>query len=209
MHGFDGNTPVDETLRALDDLVRAGKVRYIGCSNFSGWHLMKSLSVSERHVYYSLVGRELEWELMPLGQDQGVGTVVWSPLAGGALTGKIRRGKPAPANSRLGQTEFIPYDSEKLYTIVDALDAVSKEVDKSIAQVALNWLLHRPTVASLVVGARNEDQLRQNLGALGWKLTPEQTAKLDAVSEAKPVYPYWHQRWFPDLNPQLVPYASS
>lgn len=214
MHGFDAVTPVEETLRALDDLVRSGKVRYVACSNFSGWHLMKSLAVSDRYgwtryvghqVYYSLLHRELEWELMPLGLDQGVGTMVWSPLAGGALSGKTRRGSPPPKTSRLGQTTFIPIDDERLYSVVDALDVVAKECGKTIPQVALNWLLRRPTVTSLVIGARDEAQLRQNLGAVGWSLTPAQEELLDRVSATTPTYPYWHQRGFPALNPPPVP----
>ncbi|MBC6611710.1 aldo/keto reductase [Hymenobacter sp. BT507] len=211
MHGFDAHTPVDETLRTLDTLVQSGKVRYIACSNFSGWHLMKSLSVSERHgwaryvghqVYYSLLHREFEWELMPLGIDQGVGTLVWSPLSAGLLSGKIRRGQPMPESSRLaqggGQGPQVP--DERLFAIVDVLDEVATETEKTVAQVALNWLLQRPTVVNLVVGARNEEQLRQNLAATGWNLTPEQTARLDAVSDTTPTYPYWHQRLFPMLG---------
>ncbi len=213
MHGFDAVTPIEETLRALDDLVRSGKVRYIACSNFSGWHLMKSLSLSEKYgwsryiahqVYYSLVGREFEWELMPLGVDQGVGSMVWSPLAGGALSGKISRNRPAPAQSRVGQIEFIPFDSEFLFKIVDVLEDLSRETGKTIPQVALNWVLRRPTVSNVIVGARNEEQLIQNLGAVGWSLSSEQVARLDAVSEKKPIYPYWHQRGFPELMPPLV-----
>lgn len=214
MHGFDALTPVEETLRALDDLVRAGKVRYLGCSNFSGWHLMKALGTADRfgwsryvahQVYYSLVGRELEWELMPLGQDQGVGTVVWSPLAGGAITGKLRRGKPAPANSRVGQMDFVPFDQERLFNVIDVMDTIAQETGKSIPQIALNWLTTRPTVSSIVVGARNEEQLRQNLGAIGWKLTPAQVARLDEASAHDLAYPYWHQSWFPQLVPPILP----
>jgi aryl-alcohol dehydrogenase-like predicted oxidoreductase len=213
MHGFDSFTPVEETLSALDDLVRSGKIRYIGCSNFSGWHLMKSLSVSERHgwsryiahqVYYSLVGRELEWELMPLGLDQGVGTMVWSPLAGGALSGKIRRNQKAPKDSRLGQIQFVSYEDEVLYRVVDVLDTIAQERDKSIAQVALNWILARPTVSNIVIGARNEEQLRQNLGAIGWSLSAEEIARLDAASEIRVLYPTWHQQGFPQLFPKLA-----
>ncbi|MBO0359977.1 aldo/keto reductase [Hymenobacter sp. BT186] len=215
LHGFDANTPVQETLRALDDLVQSGKVRYIACSNFSGWHLMKSLSVSERYgwaryvghqVYYSLINREYEWELMPLAQDQGVGAVVWSPLASGRLSGKVRRGQPIPDSSRLqqggGQGPDVP--DELQFAIVDVLDELAEETGKTVAQVALNWLLQRPTVTSLVFGARNEEQLRQNLGAVGWHLTPEQVARLDKVSATPPVYPYWHQRNQPQLNPLPV-----
>lgn len=210
MHVFDAKTPVEETMRALDDLVRDGKIRYTACSNFSGWHLMKSLAAADRHgrsryvahqVYYSLLGREFEWELMPLGLDQGVGTIVWSPLAGGALTGKIRRDKPAPPDSRIGTREFVPYDEQRLHPIIDALDAIAKETGKTIPQVALNWLLQRPTISTVIVGARNEEQLKANLGAAGWNLTPAQVAILDAASEQKKTYPYWHQAWFPALNP--------
>ncbi len=213
MHGFDSFTPVEETLKALDDLVRSGKVRYIGCSNFSGWHLMKSLSISERYgwsryiahqVYYSLVGREMEWELMPLGLDQGVGSMVWSPLAGGALSGKIRRNKPAPKESRLGQIKFVSYEDEVLYRVVDVLDDIAGQRDKSVAQVALNWLLARPTVANIVVGARNEELWRQNLGALEWSLSEEEIARLDAASESRVLYPYWHQQGFPQLFPKIA-----
>ena len=210
MHGFDALTPIPETLATLDDLVRSGKVRYLACSNFSGWHLMKSLAVAERHGWsryiahqasYSLVGRELEWELVPLGLDQGVGTIVWSPLAGGALSGKIRRGTPAPKDSRLGQISFVPYAEEVLHRVVDVLAAIAAERGKLIPQVALNWLLRKATVASIVVGARNEEQLRQNLGAVGWTLSGAEVARLDAASEVPVPYPYWHQRG----NPQLVP----
>lgn len=206
MHAFDATTPVEETLRALEDLVTSGKVRYIGCSNFSGWHLMKSLGISERYgwsryvahqAYYSLVGREFEWELMPLAVDQNVATVVWSPLAAGALSGKFRRNQTAPSTTRLMQTTFgVATPGEPLYKIVDALDEVAKETGKTLSQIALNWVLQRPTVASVVIGARNEEQLRENLGALGWSLTREQIACLDEASDVKPVYPYWHQRGF-------------
>lgn len=210
MHGMDALTPVDETLRALDDLVTSGKVRYIAASNFSAWHLMKSLSVSERRgwsryvahqAYYSLVGRDLEWELMPLGLDQGVSTIVWSPLAGGALSGKIRRNKPAPKDSRLGQIKFVDYDDETLFRVVDELERIALERGKTIPQVALNWVLRRPTIANIVVGARNEEQLQQNLGALGWQLTEAEVKKLDEVSAPRVPYPTWHQRG----NPQMFP----
>jgi aryl-alcohol dehydrogenase-like predicted oxidoreductase len=214
LHGFDAVTPVEETLNALDDLVRAGKIRYIGCSNFSGWHLMKSLAVSDRHnlaryvahqAYYSLVGREYEWELMPLGVDQKVSAVVWSPLGWGRLTGKLRRGQPMPENTRLQNTTTAAggpqVPEEYLYRVVDALDEVAKETGKTVPQIALNWLLQRPTVANVIIGARNEEQLRQNLGAIGWNLTPEQVAKLDAASAVPAIYPYWHQRHFAERNP--------
>jgi aryl-alcohol dehydrogenase-like predicted oxidoreductase len=208
-------SPVEETLRALDDLVREGKVRYIACSNFSGWHLMKSLSVSERYgwsryvghqAYYSLVGREYEWELMPLALDQGVGTLVWSPLGWGRLTGKIRRGSPIPAESRLHKTaaQGPQVEEEYLYKVVAAIDEVAKETGKTVPQIALNWLLRRPTVSTLIVGARNEEQLKQNLGSIGWELTKDQIAKLDAASEVPLTYPYWHQRQFEERNPRPV-----
>jgi aryl-alcohol dehydrogenase-like predicted oxidoreductase len=217
LHGFDALTPVEETLGTLDDLVRAGKIRYIGCSNFSGWHLMKSLAVSEtlglaRYVahqaFYSLVGREFEWELMPLAIDQRVGTVVWSPLGWGRLTGKIRRGQDRPAVSRL-QTKVVvdlgpPVADELLYRVVDALDEVARQTGKTIPQIAINWLLQRPTVSTVIVGARNEDQLRQNLGAIGWALTAEQIAALDAASATTRAYPYWHQKGFVERNPSPV-----
>lgn len=215
LHGFDAKTPVEETLSTLDDLVRAGKIRYLGVSNFSGWHLMKSLAVADRYgwsryvahqAYYSLIGRDYEWELMPLAQDQGVGAVVWSPLGWGRLTGKIRRGQPRPEVSRLpGSAEHgPPVDDEHLYRVVDALDKVAAETSKTVAQVALNWLLQRPTVSSVVIGARNEEQLRQNLGAVGWHLTAEQVAVLDEASAVTQAYPYWHQRGFDERNPWPV-----
>ncbi len=211
LHAFDAQTPIEETLGTLDNLVKAGKIRYIGCSNFSGWHLMKSLAVSEKYglaryvahqAYYSLIGREYEWELMPLGIDQGVGAMVWSPLGWGRLTGRIRRGQPLPENSRLQTTADAgpPVSDEYVYAVVDALDAVAAEVEKTVPQVALNWLLQRPTVSSVIIGARNEEQLRQNLGAVGWNLTPEQVARLDKASAVTRIYPYWHQDGF-DRNP--------
>jgi len=215
LHGFDAMTPVEETLSTLDDLVRAGKIRYVGVSNFSGWHLMKSLAAADRHgypryvanqTYYSLIGRDYEWELMPLGLDQGVGAVVWSPLGWGRLTGKLRRGAALPAVSRLHKTGDVgpQVADEYLYRVVDALDEVAAETGKSVPQIALNWLLQRPTVSTVVIGARNEEQLKQNLGAVGWDLTKEQVAKLDAASELTPAYPYWHQRGFPERNPPPV-----
>ena len=218
MHGFDATTPVYETLSVLDDMVRSGKVRYIGCSNFSGWHLMKSLSVAERYgwsrytahqAHYSLASREFEWELMPLALDQHVGTVVWSALGGGALTGKMRRGQPVPEDSRLKNADFLAGTrSEKLFDIVDVLEQISRETGRTMSQVALNWVLQRPSVVSIVIGARNEAQLKQNLGAVGWSLDAAQLAKLDAVSQVRPIYPYWHQHGFPALNPPPVPYTK-
>jgi aryl-alcohol dehydrogenase-like predicted oxidoreductase len=214
MHGFDGNTAVDETLRTLDDLVKSGKVRYIAASNFSGWHLMKSLAVSEKYgwnkyvghqVYYSLTNREYEWELMPLGLDQKVGAIIWSPLAAGKLGGKYRRNQPIPQESRVAQGGSpVPeavMDEEILYNIVDALDELAAETGKTVAQVAINWLLQRPTVSTIVIGARNEEQLMQNLAAAGWNLTVDQVKKLDKISEVPPIYPYWHQRQNLTLNP--------
>ncbi len=212
MHGFDAMTPVEETLRALDDLVTSGKIGYIGASNFSGWHLMKSLATSERlglgryvayQGYYSLIGRDYEWELMPLMLDQGVGTMVWSPLGWGRLTGKIRRGQPMEAGriASGGAVGGPPVRDDKLFDVVDALAAVAQARGKTIAQVALNWVLGRPTVANVVIGARDEQQLLQNLGALGWTLTPEEIATLDAASRETPVYPYWHQMGF-ERNPK-------
>ncbi len=212
LHGFDALTPVEEALSTLNHLIESGKVRYIACSNFSGWHLMKSLAASERYgwaryvghqVYYSLVGREYEWELMPLGVDQGVGALIWSPLGWGRLTGKIRRGQPLPSTSRLHQTteQGPPVADEYLYRVVDALDQIAAETGKTVPQVALNWLLRRPTVSSVIIGARNEEQLRQNLAAEPWSLSPEQISKLDQASQRRPVYPYWHQQQFAVRNP--------
>ena len=218
LHAFDALTPVEEALGTLDGMVRAGKIRYIGSSNFSGWHLMKSLAASERYglaryvahqAYYSLVGREYEWELMPLALDQKVGAVVWSPLGWGRLTGKIRRGQPMPEvtrlQSKIAADKGPQVPQEYLYQVVDCLDAVAKEAGKTIAQVALNWLLQRPSVATLIIGARNEEQLRQNIGATGWKLSTAQIAKLDAASAVPLSYPYWHQRGtFLERNPPPV-----
>jgi aryl-alcohol dehydrogenase-like predicted oxidoreductase len=212
MHGFDQLTPVEETLRTLDTLVQSGKVRYIACSNFSGWHVMKSLAVSERYgwaryvgqqAYYSLIGREFEWELMPLAIDQNLGTMVWSPLGWGRLTGKIRRNHPMPKVSRLHKTaeQGPPVADEDLFKVVDVLDEIAKETGKTVTQIALNWLLQRPTVANVIIGARNEEQLRQNLGAVGWNLSAEQVKRLDAATDRTPIYPYWHQRGFAERNP--------
>lgn len=215
LHGFDAKTPVEETLSTLDDLVRAGKIRYVGVSNFSGWHLMKSLAAAKHYgypryvvnqTYYSLIGRDYEWELMPLGLDQGVGAAIWSPLGWGRLTGRIRRGAPLPDDSRLHATASFgpPVDDEHLFRVVDALDEVAAETGKTVAQIALNWLLQRPTVSTIIVGARNEAQLQQNLGAIGWNLTPEQVGRLDAASQRTLAYPYWHQRQFVERNPAPV-----
>jgi aryl-alcohol dehydrogenase-like predicted oxidoreductase len=218
LHAFDAVTPIEEVLGTLGDLVREGKIRYVGCSNFSGWHLMKSLAVADRYglpryvahqAYYSLMGRDFEWELMPLALDQGVGTLVWSPLGWGRLTGKVRRGAPLPETSRLQSKVATdagpPVDEAYLYKVVDALEVVARETGKSVPQVALNWLLQRPTVSSVIIGARNETQLRQNLGAVGWTLTTEQIARLDAASATTQPYPYWHQAQFAERNPPPVP----
>jgi len=214
LHAFDALTPVEEVLSTLDVLVRSGKIRYIGCSNFSGWHLMKALATSDRYgwpryvahqAYYSLIGREFEWELMPLALDQKVGTVVWSPLGWGRLTGKIRRGQPLPDTSRTRSKVAMDIgpkvSDEYLFTVVDALDAIAKETGKTIPQIALNWLLQRPSVSNIIIGARNEQQLKDNLGAIGWNLTKDQVAKLDAASAVPMTYPYWHQKFFPERNP--------
>jgi aryl-alcohol dehydrogenase-like predicted oxidoreductase len=213
LHNFDGLTPIEETLSALDDLVASGKVRYIGCSNFSGWHLMKSLAISEKYgwaryvahqAHYSLIGRDYEWELMPLALDQGIGTLVWSPLGWGRLTGRIRRGQPIPENSRLQKTKELgpPVEDEFLYGIVDTLDAVAKETGRAVPKVAINWLLRRPTVSSVIIGARNEEQLRSNLDSVGWSLDSDQIERLNAASSKPRPYPYWHQAKFAgDRNP--------
>ncbi|TDX82465.1 aryl-alcohol dehydrogenase-like predicted oxidoreductase [Neorhizobium sp. R1-B] len=218
LHAFDASTPVEEVVSTLDQFVKDGKLRYIGVSNFSGWQIMKSLAAAEKHgqtryvanqVYYSLVGRDYEWDLMPLGQDQGLGALVWSPLGWGRLTGKISRNKPIPAGSRLHETADFgpPVDEELLYRVVDALEEVATETEKSVPQVAINWLVSRPTVSSVIIGARNEEQLRQNLGAVGWSLTKEQVEKLDAASTVTvpyPHFPYRRQEGFARLNPPIA-----
>lgn len=218
LHAFDANTPVEETLSTLDTLVKAGKVRYTGVSNFAGWQLMKSLSVADKHhltryvahqVYYSLVGRDYEWELMPLGLDQGVGAVVWSPLGWGRLTGRIRRDQPLPPESRLHHTAQYgpPVNDDLLYRVVDTLDELAAETEKTVPQVALNWLLTRPTVSTVLIGARNEHQLRDNLGAVGWTLTEDQVTRLDEASMTTapyPYFPYQRQEGFAQLNPSAV-----
>jgi aryl-alcohol dehydrogenase-like predicted oxidoreductase len=216
LHCFDAMTPIEEVQDTLNKFVREGKVRYIACSNFSGWHLMKSLAVADRYgwtrfvahqVYYSLIGREYEWELMPLALEEKVGALVWSPLGWGRLTGRIRRGQPLPQVSRLHSIAdagpAVP--DEYLYTVVDALDKVAAEIGRTVPQVALNWLLQRPTISSVIIGARNEEQLRQNLDSVGWNLTADQVAALDKASDLQPVYPYWHQRkFFSERNPPPV-----
>ncbi|MCJ0825275.1 aldo/keto reductase [Luteimonas sp. 50] len=217
LHHFDARTPVEQVMSTLDELVRAGKVRYLGASNFSGWQLMKSQAVADRHgrerfvahqAYYSLVGRDYEWELMPLAADQGIGAVVWSPLGWGRLTGRIRRDQPLPAGSRLHDTAGFapPVDEERLYRVVDALEAIAADTGKSVPQVALNWLLQRPTVATVLIGARNETQLRDNLGAVGWSLDADQMQRLDDASRTTPpypYYPYWNGQ-FSERTPPLA-----
>ncbi len=220
LHHFDAMTPVEQVMSTLDELVRAGKVRYLGASNFSGWQLMKSQAAADRHgharfvanqTYYSLIGRDYEWELMPLGLDQGIGAIVWSPLGWGRLTGKIRRGQPLPAGSRLHESAGFapPVEQARLYRVVDALDAIAAETGKTIPQIALNWLLQRPTVSSVLIGARNEQQLRDNLGAAGGALDAAQVARLDAASAVMPpypYYPYWNGM-FAERNPPPVPFT--
>ena len=213
MHGYDALTPAEEVLGALDNLVQSGKVRYIGCSNFSGWHVMNALATSERYGlaryvayqgYYSLIGRDYEWELMPLALEKGLGTMVWSPLGWGRLTGKIRRGE-TPKAGRIQQGGDVggpKVEDDYLYAVVDALDLVAKDTGKTVPQVALNWLLQRPTVANIVVGARDETQLKQNLGALEFRLSGTHLAALDQASQRQPIYPYWHQRDFNERNPK-------
>lgn len=217
LHGFDALTPIDETLSVLDQAVRQGKVRYLAASNFSGWHLQKSLGISAEYgwaryvahqVYYSLIGRDYEWELMPQALSEGIGALVWSPLGWGRLTGKIRRGQPLPEVSRLHTTsqqgpQMAP---EYLYKVIDALDALAAETGKSVPQLALNWLLRKPSVSSVIIGARNEQQLRDNLSAASFALTAEQVARLDEASKSEAPYPYWHQRQFPLRNPPPAAY---
>jgi aryl-alcohol dehydrogenase-like predicted oxidoreductase len=218
LHGYDAFTPIEEVLQTLEMLVEQGKVRYTGVSNFSGWQLMKSLSLADEHhrpryaahqVYYSLVGRDYEWELMPLAIEEGIGAIVWSPLGWGRLTGKIRRGRPMPERSRLHATAAAgpPVDDERLYAIVDVLDEIAAETGKTVPQIALNWLLRRPTVSSVIIGARDERQLTDNLGAVGWRLDAEQIARLDAVSTREapyPYFPYFRQEGFTRLNPPIA-----
>jgi len=218
LHAFDAATPIADVLATLHKLVKSGKLRYVGASNFSGWQLMKSLGLADRHgypryvahqVYYSLIGRDYEWELMPLGREEGVGALVWSPLGWGRLTGKLKRGQPLPAGSRLHQTADYgpPADDARLFAVTDALDAIAAETGKTVPQIAINWLLQRPTVSSVIIGARNEAQLQDNLGAIGWSLTKEQMQRLDAASATTPVYPYfpyYRQEGFARLNPPAV-----
>ena len=213
-HQPDMLVPLDETLRAYEDLVRAGKVRYIGCSNHSAWQVMKAVAVSERigapryvtqQVNYSLVARDVEHEIVPLALDQKVGLMVWSPLQAGLLTGKFRRDAPRPSVARLNEME-VPgtVDFDRLYRIVDVLDIIAEERGVSIPQVAINWVLHKPGVDTVVLGARNEEQLKDILNAASWRLTPEESARLDEVSALPEPYPQWHQHKFGlERNPRL------
>ena len=204
VHEWDGQTPLEETLGALDDLQRAGKIRYAGCSNYSGWQLSKALGVSERlglvrfvsqQVYYSLQARDVEYELMPAGLDQGVGMLVWSPLAGGLLSGKYRRGQAMPEGSRhlTDWNEPPVRDEEQTYDVIEAVVEIGADHGVSAAQVALAWLLARPGISSLVVGARTDEQLADNLAAATLELSAEETARLDALSAPPLIYPHWHQ----------------
>jgi aryl-alcohol dehydrogenase-like predicted oxidoreductase len=214
LHHFDAMTPIESVMATLDDLIKVGKIRYTGVSNFSGWQVMKSQAIADRYgynrfianqTYYSLLGRDYEWELMPLGIDQGLGAIVWSPLGWGRLTGKISRTKPIPAQSRLHETaQFAPpVTDEHLYAVIDEMEEIAMETGKSLPQIALNWVLYRPTVSSVLIGARNESQLKDNIQALGWRLTEDQVKRLDQVSQTKipyPYYPYWNGQ-FSERNP--------
>lgn len=218
LHAYDASTPTEEVLATLATLIQAGKIRYAGVSNYPGWQVMKAQALADRHgwprlvahqVYYSLIGRAYEADLMPLGRDQGVGALVYSPLGWGRLTGRIGRDRPIPAGSRLHETEQFapPVEAEHLYRVVDALEGIATETGRSVPQVAINWLLQRPTVSSVILGARTEAQLRDNLGAVGWALTPDQIAALDAASDVLPPYPhtpYRQQEGFARLNPPRV-----
>jgi aryl-alcohol dehydrogenase-like predicted oxidoreductase len=212
VHNFDSLTPLDETLRAFDDLIRAGKIRYAGCSNYSGWQLMKALSISDRlgiqryisqQINYSLLARDAEHELVPAGIDQRTGIMAWSPLQFGLLSGKFRRGAAKPSESRLNSMEAPgAFDEERLYKIVDALAGIATERGVSISQVALNWVMRKPGVDTVIIGARNEQQLRDNLAAASWTLTDAEVERLDEVSALPLPYPYWHQQKFAgDRNP--------
>jgi aryl-alcohol dehydrogenase-like predicted oxidoreductase len=217
LHHFDAMTPIENVMATLDDLVRSGKIRYIGASNFSGWQIMKSQAIADKYgytkfvanqTYYSLIGRDYEWELMPAGMDQGIGALVWSPLGWGRLTGKISRNKPIPSESRLHETAQFgpPVAEEHLYNVIDVIEDIASETEKTVPQVALNWVLYRPTVSSVLIGARNQQQLVDNIGALGWRLTPEQVQRLDEVSLTTipyPYYPYWNGQ-FTERNPPCI-----
>ncbi len=215
LHGFDAKTSVDETVKTLDTLVQSGKVRAVGCSNYSGWHTMKTLAAQDRYgfsrlcvqqVHYSLLYRQMEWELMPLALDQNMGTMVWGPLSQGRLTGKIRPGKPIPEGRvAQGAAEGPEVTDSVFAAVLKALETVAAEAERSVAQVALAWLLTRPSVSTVIIGARNETQLVDNLGAVGWSMTRKQIELIDRASETPPIYPYWHQRGFSERNPSPVP----
>jgi aryl-alcohol dehydrogenase-like predicted oxidoreductase len=213
-HNWDSLTPLDETLRAFDDLVRAGKVRYVGCSNYSGWHLMKAVAIAERlriagyvsqQINYSLICRDAERELIPAGLDQNLGVMAWSPLQFGLLSGKFRRGGDKPAVSRLNALDAPGViDQERLFNIVDVMTGIATRRGVSVAQVALNWVAAKPSVATVIIGARTEEQLRDNLAAASWSLAAEEVAALDQVSAVPLPYPYWHQQKFAgERNPPL------
>lgn len=214
LHSFDAKTAVDETAKTLEMLVRSGKVRAVGCSNYGGWHTMKTLAAQDRmgfsrftvqQVNYSILYRQLEWELIPMALDQNIGTMVWGPLAQGRLSGKFGRGKPVPEGRVKQGAEEGPPPADKLFfKVLDTLASIAKETGKTVAQVALNWVVSRPSVSTVVIGARNEAQLKDNLGAVGWSLTPKQIERIDKASEVPPIYPYWHQRGYQERNPLPV-----
>ena len=215
-HNFDSLTPLDETLRAFEDLIRAGKIRYAGCSNYAGWQLMKALSISDRlgisryisqQINYSLIARDAEHELVAVGLDQRIGIMAWSPLQSGLLSGKFRRGQAKPAESRLNTLELPgTIDEERLFKIVDVLADIAGQRGVSISQVALNWVMRKPCVDTVIVGARNENQLRDNLAAATWMLTGAEVERLDEVSALPLPYPHWHQQRFAgDRNPPAKP----
>ncbi|MGB8657728.1 MAG: aldo/keto reductase [Candidatus Zixiibacteriota bacterium] len=202
VHSFDPFTPLEETLRALDDLVRQGKVRYVGCSNYTGWQLMKALAISGKHgwekfltlqAFYSLLARDLENELVPLCLDQGLGILCWSPLGGGFLSGKYRRGKPRPEGARRSNPEgqFLQYDEEKGFDMVDELERIAGKHNATVAQAALNYLLRKPGVTSVIIGAKNREQLADNLKTTDWEMTAEEVSQLDQLSKPPRAYPYW------------------
>jgi aryl-alcohol dehydrogenase-like predicted oxidoreductase len=206
LHEWDGITPLEETLAALDTLVEQGKIRYVGCSNYSGWHIMKALGISDRdrrprfvtqQIHYTLEAREAEYELLPVAVDQGLGVLVWSPIAGGLLSGKHRRNQATPEGTRqlAGWSEPPIRDEDRLWNIVDALVEIGAARGVSAAQVALAWLLGRPAISSLVIGGRNEAQFKDNIAAAELKLADDERARLDAVSRPPLLYPYWHQQW--------------
>jgi aryl-alcohol dehydrogenase-like predicted oxidoreductase len=211
VHSWDGQTPLDETLSALDALVQSGKVRYIGCSNYSAWHLMKALGVSERRgfqryatqqINYSLLVREAEYELVPIAVNEGVGILVWSPLAGGFLSGKFKRGEPAAPGTRFGeQGDQGRFDVERAWDVVDVVREIAEAHAVSSAQVALNWLTRRAGVTSVIVGARTEQQLCDNLGAATWTLSDEELQRLNELTVPRIIYPYWHQQFSARLGP--------